>query len=57
METQRRTMTRVGLHLTRQQRQALQQHALESGLPAAEIVRRAIDQYLRKIERQNTRQT
>lgn len=41
-------MTRTNVHLTAAQRAALKRLAAKTGLPVAELIRRAVDAYLRR---------
>jgi len=44
----KRTLLRISLFITRPQHAALQQLAQRWGLPMAELIRRALDQYVQE---------
>jgi hypothetical protein len=46
------TMIRTAIHLTEKQVEDLKQESNDTGLPVAEIIRRAIDEYLEKRKKQ-----
>ncbi len=43
-------MKRTNIHLTDKQRDRLKEQSIKSGLTVAELIRRAVDKYLRSVE-------
>lgn len=48
-------MKRTNIHLTDRQREELKKQSIESGLTVAELIRRAVDRFLRSVRREATK--
>jgi hypothetical protein len=46
------TMTRVNYHLTKKQLESLRKLSKATGLSVAEIIRRAVDEYMKRQEKE-----
>jgi hypothetical protein len=44
-------MQRVNFHLTQKQIEALRKHSKDTGLKVAELIRRAIDSFLKELDK------